>query len=213
MEEVTMEDIARVFISIGDDPSHPESVISGNTPSDKHILAIGKIIIASTELDTMISDFFSLTMGCEPELAGIIADYLQIRDRCILLHDIFAYRLGSAEKKRAGKNLKQDKELRTLVKLFSNIEEAFNRRNKIVHSLWSADTADDQKIHRIKSGKTKERGWPLNDYSILSVEDILRDVGFIDKVRNDLYLFFWKYFGSWVQERAKNEEGGLRLIQ
>lgn len=59
------------YIGIEDDPRHPESIIGEEMPSDEHLIAIGKIVAASTRLEEEVSTCFSLLLGCEPELAHI----------------------------------------------------------------------------------------------------------------------------------------------
>jgi len=106
------------FIIIGDDPRNPDSIITGEIPSDEHLIAMGKITVAFTQLEEEVSTCFSLLLGCEPELASILANSLPTRERCDTLFHIFAYRFGSAEMIRSGKNVKQDKKLRLLSNLF-----------------------------------------------------------------------------------------------
>jgi len=198
---------------IGDDPRHPDSVISGEMPSDEHLIAIGKIVAASTRLEETVSTCFSVLLGCEPELASILADSLSVRARCDTLFHIFAYRLGSAEMIRSGKDPKRDRRIRLLSDLFKKIGEATSIRDKIMHSTWSSDTEDEQKVHRFKWRKMPAKpGFPSEDYSLLSAEEILRNVTFIDEVRHELYLFLWEHFGAWMRERAKNKEGGLEIL-
>jgi len=201
------------FIVIGDDPRHPDSIIIEGMPSDEHLIAMGKITVAFTQLEEVVSTCFSLLLGCEPELASILANSLPTRERCDTLFHIFAYRFGSAEIIRSGKNVKRDRKLRLLSNLFKRINEAVSIRNKIVHSIWSSDTEDEQKAHRLKWSRTQAKpGFPSTDYSQLSAEEVLKYADFINEVSHELYLFFWKYFGAWIQERAKNNEGGLQLI-
>jgi len=201
------------FIAIGDDPRHPDSIITGEMPSDEHLIAMGKITVAFTQLEEVVSTCFSLLLGCEPELASILANSLPTRERCDTLFHIFAYRFGSAEIIRSGKNVKRDRKLRLLSNLFERINEAASIRNKIVHSTWSSDTKDEQKAHRLKWSRIRAKpGFPSTDYSLLSAEEVLKHADFINEVRHELYLFFWEYFGAWIQERAKNNEGGLQLL-
>ncbi len=119
------------FIAIGDDPQHPDSIITGEMPSDEHLIAMGKITVAFTQLEEVVSTCFSLLLGCEPELASILANSLPTRERCDTLFHIFAYRFGSAEIIRSGKNVKRDRKLRLLSNLFERINEAASIRNKI----------------------------------------------------------------------------------
>ena len=156
---------------------------------------------------------FSLLLGCEPELASILANSLPTRERCDILFHIFAYRFGSADIVRSGKNPKRDRKLHLLSDLFDKINEAATIRNNIVHSTWSASDEDGQKAHRLKWTKTKAKpGFPSTDYSLLGPEEVLKQADFINTVRHELYLFFWENFGTWIQERAKNNEGGLQLL-
>ena len=202
-----------VFKTIGDDPRHPDAIITGEMPSYEHLIAVGKITVAFTQLEEVVSVCFSLLLGCEPELASILANSLPTRERCDTLFHIFAYRFGSAEIIRSGKNVKRSRELRLLSILFKRINEAASIRNKIVHSTWSSDTEDEQKAHRLKWSRIQAKpGFPSTDYSLLSAEEVLKHADFINEVRHELYLFFWKYFGAWIQDRAKNNEGGLRLF-
>ena len=197
----------------GDNPQQPNSVISGEMPSDEHLIAIGKIVAASTRFEETVSTCFSLLLGCEPELASILADYLSVKARCDTLFHIFAYRLGSADMIRSGKDPKRHRKIRLLSDLFKKIGEATSTRDKIVHSTWSSDTENEQKAHRFKWRRMPAKpGFPSEDYSLLSAEEILKDAAFIDEVRNELYLFLWEHFGEWIQERAKNREGGLELL-
>jgi len=201
------------YIGIGDDPRHPDSIISGETPSAEHLIAIGKIVTAFTQLEETVSTSFSVLLGCEPELASILADSLPARERCDTLFHIFAYRFGSAEMIRSRKNVKRDRNLRLLSDLFKKIDAATSIRNKIVHSTWSSDTEDEQKAHRLKWSRIRAKpGFPSEDYSLLSAQEILKNVTFIDEVRHELHFFLWEHFGAWIQERAKNKEGGLELI-
>jgi hypothetical protein len=201
------------YFAIGDDPGNPDSIISGNMPSDEHLIAMGKVIVAFTELEQMVSICFSLLLGCEPELASIIANSLPTRERCDTLFHIFAYRFGSAEMIRSGTNTKKDIKLRQLSNIFDKIDKAATIRNQIAHSTWSASKEDGQKVHRLKWIRTRTQpGFPQTDYSLLTPEDILKNVVFINQVSKDLHIFFWDNFGGWIQERAKNKEGGLQLL-
>lgn len=201
------------FIASGDDPRNTDFVITGEMPSNEHLIAIGKVNVAFTKLEEVVSTCFSLLLGCEPELASIVADSLPTRERCDTLFHIFAYRFGSAEMIRSGKNVKQERKLKRLSNLFKRINDAVSMRNKIAHSIWAADTEDELKAHRLYwSKKRSQPGFPSTDYSMLSAEEILKQADFISEVRHELFLFFCKYFGGWIQERAKNEEGGLRLL-
>ncbi|MGB6872894.1 MAG: hypothetical protein WBE46_01900 [Dehalococcoidia bacterium] len=197
---------------IGDDPRNPDFVITGEMPSDKHLAAIGKIAVAFTQLEDIVSVCFSLLLGCEPELAGILASSLPFKERCDSLFHIFAYRFGSAEIIRSGKSVKREKKLQLLSDLFKRVTDAATIRNKILHSTWSSDTEDEQKAHQLRWGKPKRLGFPSTDYSLLSAEEILKQAAFIDEVRHELYLFLWEHFGAWITERAKNKEGGLELL-
>ncbi|HEY93607.1 MAG TPA: hypothetical protein G4O15_01545 [Dehalococcoidia bacterium] len=201
------------YIAIGDDPDNPDYVLGDNISNEKLLASIGKTIIAFTKLEETMSICFSLTLGCEPELAGIIAHALPTRERCDILFHIFSYRLGSAELIRSGKNTKHDKNLRAVEKLFDKIDRVITQRNKIVHSTWVTYNEREEKIHRIKWNKTRKTpGWPSEDYKITDTEEIEKLVNEINDINNELYLTFWQYFGSWVQERAERNEGGLQII-
>lgn len=203
----------KAFMAAGDDPRHPDFVMTGEMPSDEHLIAIGKIVVAFTQLEDMVSICFSLLLGCEPELASILANSLQIKERCETLFHIFAYRFGSAEMIRSGKNVKREKNLQRLSSLFKKITDATEIRNRIVHSTWSSDTEDEHKAHQLKWGRTRAQpGFPSTYYSMLTAEEVLRQVAFIDEVRYELHVFFQEHFGAWIQERAKNKEGGLELL-
>jgi hypothetical protein len=196
-----------------EDIRHPGLIISGGTPSDEHLMAIGKIVVAFTQFEETVSDCFSLLLGCEPELASLLANSLQIRERCDTLFHIFAYRFGSAEMIRSGKDVGRDRNLGLLRSLFEKIDKAVTIRNRILHSIWSPDTEDERKAHRLKWSKKdrKRPGFPADDYSLLGAEEILKDIAFIDEARQELYLFLWDHFGDWILERAKKKEGGLEL--
>jgi hypothetical protein len=197
----------------GDDPRNPDFVIPGEMPSEGHLIAIGRIAVAFTQLEDMVSVCFSVLLGCEPELASILANSLPMKERCDSLFHIFAYRFGSAEMIRSGKNVKREKNLRLLAALFKRIDKAASTRNKTLHSTWSSDTEDEQKAHQLRWSATRTKpGFPSADYSLLSAEEILNNVTFIDEVRHELYLFLWEHFGAWITERAKNREGGLELL-
>jgi hypothetical protein len=199
--------------AIGNDPRHPDFIITGDIPSNEHLIAIGKIAVAFTQLEEVVSTCFSILLGCEPELASILANSLPMKERCDSLFHIFAYRLGSAEIIRSGKNVKRDKNLRLLAALFKKIDKAASMRNKTLHSTWSSDTEDEQKAHQLRWSATRTKpGFPSSDYSLLSAEEILENATFIDEVRHELYLFLWNHFGAWMQERAKNKEGGLCIL-
>jgi len=46
------------FIAIGDDPRHPSHIITGETPSDAHLVAVAKVVIASTQLEEEVLGVF-----------------------------------------------------------------------------------------------------------------------------------------------------------
>lgn len=201
------------FTVAGDDPRHPDVVMTGETPGDEHLIAIGKVVAASTQLEDTVSICFSLLLGCEPELASILANSLQVKERCETLFHIFAYRFGSAQMIRSGKSVKQERNLQHLSSLFKKINDAATMRNRIVHSAWSADTEDERKAHQLRWYRTgAQPGFPSTHYSLPTAEEVSEQAAFIDKVRRELYLFLWEHFGSWIQERAKNKEGGLELL-
>ncbi|OGN97152.1 MAG: hypothetical protein A2Z77_06295 [Chloroflexi bacterium RBG_13_51_36] len=197
------------------DIRHAGLIVSEGLPTDEHLMAIGKIVAASARLEETISDCFSLLLGCEPELGGILADSLPSRERCDTLFHIFAYRFGSAEMIRSRKDPNQDEKIQLLSDLFGKIDKAIKIRNRMIHSVWSSDTEDERKAHRFRWSRKdrKKPGFPSDDYSLLSVEEILKDVASIDEVRNELFLFLWDYFGEWILERAERGEGGLGLSQ
>lgn len=196
----------------GDDPRNPDFIITGEMPSDGHLIAIGKVVVAFAQLEDMVSICFSILLGCEPELASILANSLQIKERCDTLFHIFAYRFGSAEMIRSGKSVKREKNLQRLSSLFKRINDATEIRNKVVHSTWSSDTEDERRAYQLKWGRTRAKpGFPSADYSLLSAEEVSKQAAFIDEVRHELHVFLWEHFGAWMQERAKNKEGGLEL--
>jgi len=201
------------FMAAGDDPRHPDFVMTGETPSDEHLIAIGKVVVAFTRLEDMVSTCFSLLLGCEPELASILANSLQTKERCETLFHIVAYRFGSAEMIRSGKSVKRERNLQRLSSLFKKITNATEIRNRILHSTWSSDTEDEQKAHQLRWSRTRAQpGFPSTYYSLPTAEEVLKQAALIDEVRHELYLFLWEHFGAWIQERAKNKEGGLELI-
>ncbi|MBF8278545.1 MAG: hypothetical protein HW390_3618 [Candidatus Brocadiaceae bacterium] len=203
----------RPYMVFGDDPYHPDSILSGQTPSDEHLIAMGKVTVAFTQLEETVSIYFSLLLGCEPELASILANSLPTRERCDILFHIFAYRFGAADMIRSGTNVKRDRRLQHLSQLFKKIHEAATLRNQILHSAWSSDIEDEQKAHRIKWGKKQAQpGFPSADYDVLTAKELLKHADFIKQVRNELYSFFRKHFDSWIQQRAENSEGGLQLL-
>jgi hypothetical protein len=175
-------------------------------------MAIGKVAVAFTQLDEAISTCFTLLLGCEAELASILAESLPTKERCDALFHIFAYRFGSAEMIRSGKDIKQEKKLQLLSKLFKRISKAASVRNKILHSAWSSD-ADEQKAHQLNWSVTRKNpGFPSSYYAVLSAEEILNDAAFINEVRHELRLFLWEHFAAWILERGRNREGGLELL-
>lgn len=208
------EDRSYSFFGTGEDPEHLDKIFDGDMKSEKHLIGIGSIIIAFNKLDEIITTCFSIMLGCEPELASILAYSLPVKQRCDLLFHIFAYRFGSAEIIRSGKDAKKDSNIKALTKLFKKIEKAGNIRNSIVHSSWTLDEENDQKAHRINWKKSNANpGFPSTEYEQYSADDILNKVEFIDNVRKELYLFLWDNFGVWFQERARNHEGGMFLVE
>jgi hypothetical protein len=187
--------------------------MTGEMPSDEHLIAISKVVVSFAHLEEMISICFSLLLGCEPELASILANSLPIKERCDALFHIFAYRFGSAEMIRSGKNVKREKNLQLLSSLFKRITDATEIRNKVVHSSWSSNTEDKQKAYQLKWGRTRKKpGFPSADYSLLSSEEVLKYAAYIDKVRHELHVFLWEHFIAWIQERAKNNDAGLEIL-
>ena len=193
-------------------PRHADFIITDEMPSDEHLIAIGKVAVAFTQLEEAISTCFTLLLGCEAELASILAESLPMKERCDALFHIFAYRFGSAEMIRSGKNIKREKKLQLLSKLFKRISKAASVRNKILHSAWSSD-ADEQKAHQLNWSVTRKNpGFPSSYYAVLSAEEILKDAAFINEVRHELRLFLWEHFAAWILERGRNREGGLELL-
>ncbi len=194
------------------DPQHPNSAMSGQMPSDEHLMAMGKIIAAFAQLEAMILACFALVLGCEPELAGMLANRLQVRERCDTLFNIFAFKLGAAKMVRSGKDPNRDRRIRRLSKLFDKIGKAIQVRNTVVHSFWSSDTEDDKEAHRFRwVPRPKEVGSSAVDWSRLDVEELLGQVDFINEVRQELFAFLWEHFGASITKRAKSKKSGIRL--
>ncbi len=49
-------------------------VVDREEISNEHLVAIGKLVVAFTQLEEMVSVCFSLVLGCKPELGGIITN-------------------------------------------------------------------------------------------------------------------------------------------
>lgn len=202
-----------VTYNIGDDPRNPDFVIGWEMPSDEHLIAMGRVTVAFTQLEDLVSTCFSLVLGCEPELGGIVANSLGMRERCDSLFHVFAYRFGCADTIRSGADPKKAKRLRELSRLFDRIQKASSTRNTVVHSTWSVAEEEEGKAHRLSWSRSRRQpGFPSSDYDLLSAEEILKQADFIMEVRQELYLFFWKHFGAWAQERARRGEGGMQLL-
>jgi len=178
------------------------SISTSEAPSDEHLKAIGRFVVTFAKFEENVSIHMSLLLGAEPELVSTLAYSLDIRNRCIALRGICAYRLGSADKIRAGENLKKDMQFKQLDKLFKSVQAAIEKRNRIVHSTWSK-APETASAHRLRWTKTKQiLGWPEADYALVSVKDIETDIEFIDKVDKELWEYVWHNFGSWIKQRA-----------
>jgi hypothetical protein len=180
-------------------------IITGESPSVEVFTAIGKFIVTFGKLDAYASTCMSVLMGAEPELVSMIANSLQSKARFDTLRDIFAYKLGSANKIRAGLELKNDKQFRELDKLFDEIQKANDIRNEIVHSEWSIYFPDASKAHRLRWEKSKDKpGWPVADYDLVSVKDLEGKIRFIEKVTDELSNFFSQNFGDYIRQLYTN---------
>ena len=188
-----------------------DSIITGESPSVEVLTAIGKFIVTFGKLDAYASTCISVLMGAEPELVSIIANSLQSKARFDTLRDIFAYKLDSANKIRAGLELKNDKRFSELDKLFDEIQKANDIRNEIVHSEWPMYFPDALKAHRLRWKKAKDKpGWPVADYDLVSVKDLEDKIRFIEKVTGELSNFFSQNFSDYIRQlyTNNNDEDG-----
>jgi hypothetical protein len=173
---------------------------------------MGEVVVSFTQLEDAVSIYFSLLLGCEPELASIIANSLPMKERCDALHHIIAYRLGSADMIRAGINTKRNRKLQIASDIFKRLDEAAQIRNKVLHSSWSS-SSDPQSAHRLKWSKKRDQaGFPIADYSLLTADDISKQSSLIDAAEKALEEFIWGTFNKWITDRAVNKEDGLQII-
>jgi len=187
-------------------------IASSELPNDEYLKSIGKFIVTFSKFEENVSVFISLLLGDNTELVSTIANSMDIRERCITLRGICAYKLGSADKIRDGENLKKDKEIQELDKLFKNVQKAVEKRNEFIHSNWSNDP-ETGKAHRLRWTKAKQiYGWPEANYALVNIEEIEAETKFIEKVHDTLWKYIWSKFGNSILQRAKNNEDGLQML-
>lgn len=187
------------------------TVITSEFPSDEYLLAIGKFVVTFSRFEEHVVDITSLLFGCEPEVIANITYSLDMRNRCLALRGILAYRFGSRQKSDQGVNLKQDKEIKKIDKLFKKVQSAIEKRNILIHSSWHGDT-NTGLAHRLSPKGRQVTGYPGGDMSLVNISEIEEDIKFVDQVDHELWKFFWDNFGGWILERAKDNKDGLHML-
>jgi hypothetical protein len=189
-------------------------------PTDEHLKAIGKVVVAGSALQEQMVIYMGLLLGDEPELVSTLAHTLSFSGLSIALRGICAYRLGSADKLREiyhvslmdtsilePKALRDDESIRELDTLFDRIDNANEKRNRIVHSTWSMQGRSDDRAHRLswtRNAKWRKLGWANCEHELVSVTQLIEDAQFIDKVSDDLGEFIFTKFGGLIA-RYSNE--------
>jgi len=185
--------------------------LSKELPSDDYLLAIGKFVAMFSRFEELVATIMALSFGCEPEVIANIAYSLDMNNRCQSLRGILAYRLGSREKSDQGINLKQDKDLVNLNKIFKKVSKAIQKRNILIHSGWHAATSSEL-AHRLSPKGKQVTGYPGGDMTLVSLSQIEKDTKFVDEVSNELWQFFWDHLGGWILERAKRGDSGIFMV-
>jgi hypothetical protein len=195
-------------------------------PTDEHLRAIGKIVVVSTALEEQMVMYISLLLGDAPELVSTIAHTLPFKEVSTVLCGICAYRLGSADQLREihdvslgstnrlrPKVLKNDERMQELSDLFDRVDKAGEKRNQVVHSTWSMQGRADDRAHRLKWTRNTEWrriGWADSVHELVSVDSLVEDAQFIEKVSNDLGEFVFNKLGHVIARYAGepvDEEG------
>ncbi|MFA5064657.1 MAG: hypothetical protein WC566_04240 [Dehalococcoidia bacterium] len=178
-------------------------VVHDGAPGIKHLRAIGRFVVEFNKLDQYIIALISILLGDEPELGGIIANSWQGWQRFAALQNIFAYRLGFANKIRSGIDIKKDPKYVQLNKLFESLRKVNDLRNQIVHSDWSGDFSDRSQAHRLKWKRNAVPGWSDFDYKLEDIHEMNSRIVFIEKTSKDLGNFVSENFYDYLALRAK----------
>ena len=187
------------------------TVITNKFPNDEYLLAIGKFVVTFSRLEEIVVDITGLLFGCEPEVIANITYPLDMRNRLLALRGILAYRFGSRDKSDQGVNLKRDKDIKKINRLFKKLQNATEKRNLLVHSSWHGDP-ETNLTHRLSPRGRQATGYPGGSMSLVSVSEIEKDTIFVEQVTNELWKFFWDNFGGWISQRAKNGGTGIYMI-
>lgn len=188
------------------------TVITNELPSNEYLLAIGKFVVTFSRLEELVVTIMALLFGCEPEAIANVAYSLDMNSRCQALRGIMAYRFGSRDKSDQGLNLKQDEDIKKITEIFKKVFTATEKRNLLVHSSWHGDTKTGL-AHRMSPKGRQITGYPGGDITLVRLSDIEEDTNFINQTIDELWKYFWDNFGSWVLERAKNNENGLHYFK
>ncbi len=194
------------------DQSNIDDPISNDLPEDNILLAIGKLVAISSQFEEKIAMLMSMLFGCEPEVIANVAYSQDMYNRCQSLRGVMAYRLGSRNKSDEGINLKNDKDMIALNKLFKKVINAVEIRNDVVHSTWHISKTPNCAVQMNPRGR-QITGYPGGDIFLVSIEDIDENAKFIALTAEELWKFFWLKFGNWFLERAKQNEDGIYMVK
>ena len=151
--------------------------------SDVHCLAIGRITVAFSDLDSWLDSFiWPLIVPFEEQHVGqIVTAELSFSKKIDLLASLFKYRCKDPVKQ---------SELKALLACISELE---HKRNTIQHSLWIRQSENDEEATRLKF--TAKRKYGLNHAKEVVTAESLNDlVEQLSKARSDLFSFQIKYF-------------------
>ena len=116
--------------------------------NDDHCLAIGRITVAFSELDSWLNSFIWALIAPfeEQHLGQIITAELSFRQKLDLVAALFKYRC---------KDTAKQAELKGLI---ARIEKLEARRNTVQHSLWTHQSEEREQVTQFKITAKRKNG-------------------------------------------------------
>lgn len=151
--------------------------------SEEHCLAIGRITVAFSELDSWLSSFIWALIGPfdEQHLGQIVTAELSFRQKIDLLAALFKYRC---------KDIAKQLELRALLTKIAELEQ---KRNTIQHSLWIRQSENAEEVIRLKITAKRKNGL-IHSKKVVTVEQLDEIFKKLKEATSNLSSFHVNFF-------------------
>jgi len=144
--------------------------------TNEHLRAIGNITVMFIVLEDTISFHIWALIGNDQQLGRTITAELSFKQKVALLSSLFRHRASSSE------------ELKELKQLLSQVMQAEEKRNAVIHSGWIGGNAQGI-ITRVKDTAKISLGLKFHSQE-MRVKDLDKIADFIAEVAYDIHLFF-----------------------